>query len=268
VIADIPGQMQAHGIAIVPRLNRGFITDGGGAGSILIFDLKTYQVIGKLAALPDVDAMIYDAGIDRVLVASGDGNALITVNPDVDPKSGKIDLPIKLGGGPESLTSDGNGKVYINLEDKNVVAVVDLKARKVMAQWPVLPGGHPVGIAMDTSTHQLFIGCRNPQKLIVMNAENGKIEASLPIGAGIDGTEFSNGHVFVSCGDGTLAIASNKSGKFEISQIVRTRKGSRTLTVDGASRRVYLPAAVFDPVTKGWPKVKSGTFAILVLQSL
>ena len=212
--------------------------------------------------------MIYDAGIDRVLVASGDGNALITFSPDVAPKTGKIDPPIKLGGGPESLTSDGNGKVYINLEDKNVVAVVDLKARKVTAQWPVLPGRHPVGIALDASAHKLFIGCRNPQKLIVMDAENGEIEASLPIGAGIDGTAFSNGHVFVSCGDGTLAIASNKSGKFEITQTVKTRKGSRTLTVDGASQRIYLPAADFEPVSKGWPKVKTGTFAILVLQSL
>ena len=101
-----------------------------------------------------------------------------------------------------------------------------------------------------------------------MNAENGKIEASLPIGTGIDGTAFSNGHVFVSCGDGTLAIASNRVGQFEITQMVRTRKGSRTLTVDGASQRVYLPAADFEPVTKGWPKVKSGSFCHSRLQSL
>ncbi len=267
VLADIPGQTQAHGIALVSRLNRGFITDGGGTGSILIFDLTTYQVLGKLAALPDVDAMIYDAGDDRILVASGDGNALITFRPDVDPKTGKIDPPIKLGGAPESLTSDGKGKAYINLEDKNEVAVVDLKARKVTSLWPVIPGGHPVGIAMDAASHKLFVGCRNPQKLIIMNSENGKIEGSLPIGVGIDGTAFSSGQVFVSCGDGSLAIASSKLGKFDMDQVVKTKKGSRTLAVDGASRRIYLPTADFEPVTTGWPKVKPGTFAILVLLS-
>ncbi len=267
LLADIPGQLEAHGIVLVPRLNRGFISDGGGSGSIFIFDLKTYAVLGKLAALPDIDAITYEPGDDLVLTASGEGNALVTFRPEVDPIGGVIDPPIKLGGSPESLRSNGRGKAFINLEDKNAVAVVDLKTRKVIARWSVAPGGHPVAMAIDASTHRLFIGTRNPQKLIVINSDNGFIEASLPIAAGVDGAAFANGQVFVSCAQGELIIAGNKSGKFEIEQTVTTRKGSRTLAVDAANQRVYLPAADFLPVTTGWPKVKSGTFGILVLRT-
>jgi outer membrane protein assembly factor BamB len=267
LLADIPGQKEAHGVVIVPRLNRGFISDGGGTGSIVIFDLKTYQVLGKLAALSDIDVILYDPGDKRVLVASGEGNALITFRPDVDPVSGAIDPPIKLGGSPESLSTDGKGKAYINLEDKNVVAVVDLNTRKVIARWSVAPGGHPVAMDIDARTHRLFIGTRNPQKLIVINSDDGHIEAALPIGAGVDGVTFAYGQVFVSCVDGSLAIAGSSSGRFGIEQTLATRRGSRTLAIDAQNRRIYMPAAEFLPVTTGWPKVKPGTFGILVLRT-
>lgn len=95
-LGDIPGQKTAHGVAIVPRLNRGFISDGGGSGAIIIFDLKTYAVLGRLEAMPDADGIIYDPGTNLVLASAGDSNALITVKADVDPKSGKIDAPIML----------------------------------------------------------------------------------------------------------------------------------------------------------------------------
>jgi hypothetical protein len=120
-----------------------------------------------------------------------------------------------LGGKPEYLAYDGAGKVYINLEDKNQVAVVDIKARKVLAHWPVAPGGSPVGMSMDTKKRRLFIGCRNSQKLIVMSANDGKVLADLPIGSGVDATKFDGGQAFASCRDGKLAVAGkNASGKF------------------------------------------------------
>ena len=97
-LGDIPGQKRSHGTALVPELGRGFITDGGGSGAIVMFDLKTYAVLGTLAALPDADGIIYDKADKLVLAVSGDGDSLITVKPDVDPKSGKIDEPIALGG--------------------------------------------------------------------------------------------------------------------------------------------------------------------------
>jgi DNA-binding beta-propeller fold protein YncE len=144
LLGDIAGQVRSHGVAIVPKLGRGFITDGGGTGAIVIFDLKTYAVLGKIAAMPDADGIIYDAKLDRVLAVSGDGNLMMMFKPDIDAKNGKLET-IALGGAPEFLASDGSGKVYINLEDKDVVAVVDINAKKVVARWPVAPAGHPVG---------------------------------------------------------------------------------------------------------------------------
>jgi hypothetical protein len=267
-LGDIPGQKNAHGVAIVPQVNRGFISDGGGTGAIIIFDLKTYAVLGKITAQPDADGIIYDPSVGRVLVVSGDGGVLMSIKPDIDPTSGKIEAPIDLGGKPEFLASDGNGKVYINLEDKDNVAVVDFKARKVIAHWPVAPGGSPVGMAIDTKTHRLFIGCRKPQKLIVMSAENGKVLSDLPIGAGVDATKVDAGEAFASCRDGSLAVARETSpGKFEIVQTVKTPIGARTMGIDSSTHRIYLPTSEFEEPKPGAtrPTMKPGTFMIVVV---
>jgi DNA-binding beta-propeller fold protein YncE len=267
VLGDIPGQKIAHGVAIVPSLGRGFITDGGGDGAILIFDLKTYAVLGKLAALPDSDGIIYDAALGRILAVSGDKGVLMSFKPDIDPKNGKIDPPIELGGAPEFLASDGVGKVYINLEDKDVVAEVDLKTNKVVARWPVTPGGQPVGMSLDKKTHRLFIGCRKPQKMIVMSTDNGKVLAALPIGAGVDATKFHDGQAFASCRDGSLVVAGEKSGKFEVEQVVKTPLGARTMDIDPTTHKIYLPTAEFEELKAGSPssrpKPKPDTFMIV-----
>jgi len=266
VLADITGQVRSHGVAIVPKLNRGFITDGGGTGSIIVFDLKTYAVLGKLATMPDSDGIIYDAKLDKVMAVSGDGNALMTFSPDIDPKSGKIDPPIKLAGAPEFLASDGSGKVFVNLEDKDVVAVVDMKSRTVVSRWPVGPAGHPVGMAMDAASHRLFIGCRNPQKLVVMNNETGKIEASLPIGSGVDATAVAAGLAFASAGDGTLTVAALKAGTFDVLQTVKTPTGAKTMGLNADTHRIYLPAVDLEPAVAGArPKQKPNTFKIVVV---
>jgi hypothetical protein len=263
VLGDVPGQKVSHGVAIVPKLGRGFITDGGGSGAIVIFDLKTYAILGQIPAMPDADGIIYDPKSDLVLAVSGDGGALMTFRPDIDPKSGKLDSPIDLGGKPEFLAADGMGKVYINLEDKGLVAVVDLKSRKVLARWPVAPGSHPVGMSIDTKTHRLFVGCRNPQKLIVMNTTNGAVEADLPIGAGVDATGFYKGEAFASCRDGSLTVAAEKSGKWDVEQVVKTPQGARTMGVDMQNDRIYLPTAELEPATTGRPRPKPGTFMIV-----
>jgi DNA-binding beta-propeller fold protein YncE len=266
VLGDITGQVHSHGVAIVPRLNRGFITDGGGTGSIVIFDLKTYAVLGKLAAMPDADGIIYDAKQDRVLAVSGDGNALITIKPYVDPATGKIDPPIKLGGAPEFLATDGSGKVFINLADKDVVAVVDLASRTVVSRWPVAPAGKPVGMAIDPASHQLFIGCRGPQKLVVMSTETGKVEAALSIGAGVDATAVGAGQAFASAGDGSLTVAAPTAGKWDVVQTVKTPYGARTMGMDTLTRRLYLPTAEMEPAVAGArPKAKPDSFMIVVV---
>ncbi len=265
LLADIPGQVRSHGVALVPKLNRGFITDGGGSGAILVFDLKSYKVLGRIPTMPDSDGIIYDPGADLVLAVSGDGNSLMSFHPDIDPNHGKV-TTIALGGAPEFLASDGSGKAYINLEDKDLVAVVDLHSGKVVRRWPVAPGGHPVGMAIDAGAHRLFIGCRKPQKMVVMNTETGKVETSLPIGMGNDAASYDNGLAFASCGDGTLAIVGEKNGHFEVEQTVRTADGARTLGVDPGTRQIFLPTSEMLPATPGHrPQPKPGTFEIVVV---
>ncbi len=265
-IADIPGQKHNHGVALVPSTGRGFITDGEGA--VVIFDLKTNAVLGTLKAHPDADGIIYDESSGLVLVVSGDDGVLMTVKPDVDLRTGSMDADIPLGGKPEFLAADGAGKAYINLEDKDQIAVVDLKARKVLAHWPVAPGGSPVGMAMDTKNRRLFIGCRKPQKMIVMSADDGKVIADLPIGAGVDATKFDGSQAFASTRDGHLAVVGEKAGKFEIAQTVTTAPGAKTMDVDQVAHKAYLPTFEFEeqkPGDTGRPKAKAGSFMIVVV---
>jgi hypothetical protein len=266
-LGDIPGQKHNHGVALVPEAGRGFISDGEGA--VVIFDLKTNAVLGTLKARPDADGIIFDKASGLVLVVSGDDGVLMTLKPDVDPKTGSIDAPIDLGGKPEFLAADGAGKVYINLEDKDQIAVVDLKTRKVLAHWPVAPGGSPVGLSIDTEKHRLFIGCRKPQKLIVMSTDDGKLLADLPISAGVDATKFDGHQAFASCRDGKLKVAGETApGKFEIQQTVTTPVGAKTMDVDPETHKAYLPTFEFEeqkPGATGRPTAKPGSFMIVVV---
>lgn len=269
VIGDMPGQKNSHGVALVPGAGRGFISDGGGDGAVFVFDLKTNQVLGTIATKPDSDGIIYDPASREVLVVSGDEGLLMSLKPDIDPRNGKMDTPIELGGKPEFLASDGAGKVYVNLVDKNVVAVVDIRQRKVIARWPVAPGGAPVGMSLDTARGRLFIGCRNPQKLIVMSTNGGKVLADLPIGAGVDATKIDGSEAFASCRDGSLAVAGETApGKYAIVETVKTSEGAGTMGLDSGTHRIYLPSAEFEPPkpgAKGRPTAKPGTFKILVV---
>jgi YVTN family beta-propeller protein len=265
LVADITGQQHNHGIAIVPSAGRGFITDSGD-GSVVIFDLKTNKVLGKVEAADDADGMIYDPNCGKILVSCGDANALVVISPDVDPKSGKADAKIDLGGKPEFLAAD-EGKIYVALVDKSAVAVIDAKTMKVIHKWPTSPGGSPSGLSIDPVHHHLFIGCRKPQKLIFMSTEDGKVLADLPIGARVDATCYG-GDIFASCGDGSLAVARETApGKFEIVQTVKTKTGSKTMAVDACANTAFLAAAEFGPRSAGGRSLmKAGTFTVLVVK--
>jgi DNA-binding beta-propeller fold protein YncE len=266
LLGDIPGQKVAHGVAIVPSLGRGFITDGGGSGSIVVFDLKSYEVLGMLPAWPDADGIIYDADQNLVLAVSGDKGLLMTFKPDIDPKSGKIGPPIALGGSPEFLASNGKGKIFINIEDKDLVAVVDLQSRQVIARWPVAPGGHPVGMALDRKTNRLFVGCRKPQKMVVISAESGQVLDALPIGDGVDATAVDAGRAFASCRDGSFTVVTDSTGKYKVAQVVKTPFGARTMGVDPATHTIYLPTSEFESQpanSTSRPKQKPNTFMIV-----
>ena len=265
-VADIPGQKRNHGVALASDAGRGFISDGQDA-SVTVFDLKTYQVLGKVKADVDADGIIYDPVSRKVLVVCGDAGVVIPISADVDPKTGKADAAVDLGGKPEFLVAS-EGKAYINLVNKDQVAVVDTKTMKVVQKWPTAPGGAPVGMAMDRQHHRLFIGCRKPQKLIVMSADDGKVLAELPIGAGVDATQF-DGDIFASCRDGTLAVARQSGrGTFRIVQTVATPQGARTMGLDPTTHTLFLPTAEFgrEKDARSRPVAKPGSFVIVVVR--
>jgi hypothetical protein len=263
-LADVTGQKHNHGVAVAPELARGFISDG--AGSIVMFDLKTNAVLATVPAKDDADGIIYDKSTGLVLVSCGDAGVLVTLKADADPKTAVIDAPIELGGKPEFLAADGAGKVYVNLEDKDQVAVVDLRARKVLAHWPVAPGGSPVGLSIDTEKHRLFIGCRKPEKMVVMSTDDGKVIGDVPIAAGVDATRWDGHQAFASTREGKLNIAEEKGGKWEIVQSVTTGLGTKTMDLDDAAHKIYLPTAEFEAAKPGTrPAAKAGTFMIVVV---
>ena len=269
LVADIGGQQRSHGVALVPDARRGFISDGG-SGSVLIFDMKTHESLGRVAAADDADGIIYDRASNRVLVMCGDAHRMVAIAPDVNPAGGKAAASVDLGGSPEFAVADENGRVYVNIADKDEVAVVDTKAMKVVARWPTGPGKRPTGMSMDRATRRLFIGCRN-NKLVVMNADDGKIVADFPIGAFVDATAFRGGLVFASCGDGTLTIIREVlADKFELAQVVKTELGARTMAVDPAGEMIYLPTADLKFPAGSSPEHPrpvpvAGTFRILVV---
>ena len=266
-VADIPGQKHNHGVALAPSTGRGFITDGED-GSVTVFSLADHKVLGKIAAADDADGAVFDPASNKVLVACGDAGKLVPIAADVDPKAGAADAAVELGGKPEFMAVDGKGRAFVALTDKDEIVVVDTKAMKVVARWPTAPGGRPVGLGIDADGKRLVVGCRKPQKLLVMSADDGRILADLPLGAGVDAAAFDGGDALASCSDGTLAVArANEKGEWTVAQTVRTQKGSRTMGVDAKTGTVYLPAADFEsPKGKGRPKIKAGTFRLLVVE--
>ncbi len=276
VVADIDGQKGNHGVALVPKVGRGFITDGDGA--IFIFDIKTNAVLGSIKAPADADGIIYDESTNKVIAVSGDGGVVLLIDPALNLKSDAVEMAIDpalnetsldLGGKPEYLAADGQGKVYINLEDKDQVAVVDINAKKVLDHWPVAPGGSPVGMSIDRANKRLFIGCRKPAKMIVMSTADGKILGDFPIGTGVDATVFDAGLAYASCGDGTVTVVGDKDGKLAVLDTIKTAQGARTMTIDPATHTLYLPTSDFEPKQPGQTRAaaKAGTFKIVVVKS-
>jgi len=281
VVADIPGPEGNHGVAIDPATGRGLISGGiGYPGFVAIFDLKTNAVLGKVQVDRGAHGIISDPASKRVYVSCGASGSVVPVPVDVDLASGKADPAIPLCGKPEFLASDGKGRIYVNLQDIDVnlhdrskVAVIDSKAGKVVDKWSVAPGGVPVGMAIDPEHRRLFVGCRGPQKLIVLNTDNGCVVADVPIGAGVDGVAFDNGQIFASCSDGSLNIVTEMSaGKFAIIQKLKTPGAPSWMAIrmalDYATHTIYLPAVEFEEFLghPGGQRVKPDSFMVVVVR--
>jgi len=270
-IGEIPDTPGPHGVAIAADLGRGFVT-GGRDSSVTIFDAKTLNVISRIKlSSRNPDAITYDPASKRVFTFNGgSGNSTV-----IDAATGSIVGSIALDGRPEFAVSDGQGKIFANLEDQSAMIAIDTKTLQVVSRWPLKPGEEPSGLDMDREHRRLFSGCAN-QKLIVLNADDGKVVQSLPIGKNVDGVVFDPKRqlIFSSNGDGTLTVIHEKDpNHYKVVQTVSTQLGARTVALDGSTGRLFLPTAEFGPSpppTADHPhprgSVKPGTFVILVVR--
>ncbi|MGP8237395.1 MAG: YncE family protein, partial [Limisphaerales bacterium] len=235
-IADTP---RVHGFAPAPDLGRG-VASNGGENKASVVDLKTLETITKLDTERNPDGMLYEPGQHEVYLFNG-GSASATV---INVKDAKVVATVPLGGKPEFGTADpAAGRVYDNLEDKSAVVVIDTKTHGVVATWPITDGEEPSGMAIDTAHHRLFIGCGGNNKMVMMDSSNGKVIASVPIGAGVDANAFDPGTqlAFASCGGaGTTTIAHEDSpDKLTVVQTLKTESGARTMTIDPKTHKIY-----------------------------
>ena len=262
----IPNTDGVHGICFVPNLKEGF-TSNGMKNSVTVFKTSNNEIIGEINAGQNPDFIMYDDYSKKVYVCNGRSNDLTIINP----VSNKLINIVPLGGKPETAVSDGAGKLYINMEDKDEVVVFNTLTSAIEARWHLKKGTSPTGLAIDIRTKRLFIGC--DKILEVMDATNGKNITTLPTGDGCDGVAFDPELklIYSSNGEGTLTIIKETSAdKYKVEQNLKTLKSARTLAVDLKTHLVYLPAADVAPAVEGQPKAKhpamaEGSFKILVV---
>ncbi len=258
----------AHGAAVDVKSQHGF----GSSKPVVMWDAKSLATIKTIDVQGGPDGIMGDAWNGRVYVFSHSApNATV-----IDAKDGSIVGTIDLGGAPEQAVSDGKGHIYVDLEDKGSIAVVDAKTLKVTATYDLQgKGATCAGLAMDVKNNILFASCRNPQTMVILNAGDGKILETLPIGAGSDGAVFNPAtkEAFSSQGDGTLTIVKeNSPTSFVVEQTLQTAPRAKTLTLDSRTNHVLLITAEFTPAPAPPPggrpgrgQMVPGTFAILVV---
>jgi YVTN family beta-propeller protein len=258
----IPNTTGVHGIAFDEALGKGY-TSNGRLNSVTVFDLKTSQVLQQIPTGQNPDAIMFDPFSKKIITCNGRSHDLSVI----DPATNQVVATIALDGKPETAVSDEAGKIFVNIEDKNKITVVDIVNSKVVTSWSIAPGDGPTGLAIDTKTKRLFSG--TDKLLIVVDATNGNIVDKVAIGDGCDGVAFDSGLglVFASCGEGKLTVIQEKSANsFVVLENVPTKKSARTCAVDERTHEVYLPAADTQPGAAGErPKIVPGTFGVLVV---
>jgi hypothetical protein len=265
----ISGLKLSHGVAVVPEVGRGFISDGA-QGKVIIFDLKTLKVVGEANAAPDADCIIYDPASKRIFTFNGDSHNTTAIDPATGNDVGKLDL----GGGPEFAVADGQGTIYNNLEDKSEVLAIDSRSLKVKSRWPIAPAGAPAPIAMDRDHRRLFVAGREPAMLVVMNADDGKVIQSFSITGGADADVYDpkTGLIYVSTREGWVHIFHEDSpDRYSVAGKVKTELGAKTMAYDPKTERIFVDTAGFgaEPApTKERPHPRPvpipGTFHLLV----
>jgi DNA-binding beta-propeller fold protein YncE len=263
-VGDIPDTQGVHGIAIAPESGHGFVSNGR-TNNVTMFDLKTLKTLSLIPAGTNPDAIIYDPATKRVFAMNGRSGDITAINA----ADGKVAGTVAIGGKLEFAAADGKGTIYVNVEDKSEMAHVDADKLTVLHRWPLTGCEEPSGLAMDTKSRRLFVGCGN-KVMAIVNADTGKIVTTLPTGDGTDANAFDpgTGFAFSSNGEGTLTVVHEDSpDKFSVVENVETKKSARTMTVDLKTHNIFLPAADFDAPAAGERrgKMKPDSFVVVML---
>lgn len=267
-LADIAKAHDTHAIAFASDLKSAYLS---AEDSVDVLDLDRMQVVQRIdLSGKDPDAILYDAASKRVFTFNGGGTKDASA---IDTGTSKVVGSISLGGKPEFAQADGDGHIYVNIEDKSQLVAFDSKTLKVLHTWPLAPCKEPSGLAIDVEHKRIFAGCHN-QMMAMVDYTNGKVVATVPIGKGVDANRFdpATGLVFASCGDGTTTVAHEDSpDKLAVVQTITTQRGARTMALDTKNHNVYTVTADFGPPPLAtpqnphpWPKVISKTFTLLI----
>jgi DNA-binding beta-propeller fold protein YncE len=245
IVGEIPNTIGVHGITFAPSLGRGY-TSNGRDSSVTVFDLKTLTTITTIKINGrNPDAILFEPSSGRVFTFNG-GSKDATA---IDVGSNAVVGTIPLDGKPEFAVSDGQGHIYVNIEDKSELAMLDPASLKVLKRWSIAPGEEPSGLAIDRKHRKLFSACGN-RLMIVSDADSGIVVGKVTIGGGVDGAAFNplEKLAFSSNGEGTLTVVQEGSeGKFAVVEDVVTRRGARTLVFDEKTQRIYTVTARFGP---------------------
>lgn len=270
LVGEVHGLQRAHGVAIDHAHGRGFATSGGDA-MVVIFDLKTLNVLGKTKVGIDDDAIQFDPATGHVFTFNGDAHTASVI----DPATGKLIGTVDLGAKPEFGVPDGQGKLYVNLESSSELAEIDAASMKVTRRWSLAPCQSPSGLAIDAAHHILFSVCRN-RVMAISDAESGKVIAHVPIGPGADAARYDpgTGLAFASTGgDGAITIVHEDSPtQFHVVQTVKTQLGARTMGLDPRTHRLFTVTASLKPrprkpgQRRRFPEIVPGTFKVIVLE--
>jgi len=253
-----------HGIAFIPSLNKGY-TSNGRLNNVTVFDLKTNAVLSQIATGENPDAIFYDEFSKKIITCNGRSKDLSVI----DPVTEKVVATIAVGGKPETAVSNNEGKIFVNIEDKNEIVKVDILKYVVENHWSILPGESPTGLVYDAKSKRLFAGCGDNKLLMIVNADNGSIVDKLPIGGGCDGVGYDGIQklIYTSNGEGNMTVIKEiTKDKFVVAATIPTKRSARTIAVDETTHKIYLPAADLEPAPAGGgrPKMIAGTFQVLV----
>jgi DNA-binding beta-propeller fold protein YncE len=269
VIGDLADTKGIHGIALAPELGKGF-TSNGGDQSVTVFDLKTIKPITVVKVTGEnPDSIIYDPQSKRVFTFNGRSSNATAI----DATTNKVVGTVMLNGKPEEPALDGQGHMFVNLEDKSSILEFDVKTLAVKGSWPLAPCEGPSALAYDSAHHRLFAAC--DKILAVVNADTGKVVASPPIGGDPDGDGFDpgTGMVFAACREGLVSVLHEDSpDKYSAVGNITTQFGTRTMTLDPKTHHVFTVTADFKAAAaptpdnpRPRPQPIEGSFVILEL---